>query len=203
MKSILLVGGGGHCQSVIEAIESTNQWKIMGLIDREEKIGESCLGYEIIGADKDLASLRAKCSAALITVGQIKSPATRIALYNQIKELGYELPVVVASTASVSKHATIGEGSVILHHAFVNAGAKIGSNCIINSRALVEHNTQIGSHCHISTGACINGDVVVEEGVFIGSGAIIKENIKIGANSIIGMGVRVFKSVSAGSRCIV
>ena len=37
-KEILLVGGGGHCISSIDVIESTNEYRIGGIIDIKEKI---------------------------------------------------------------------------------------------------------------------------------------------------------------------
>jgi UDP-3-O-[3-hydroxymyristoyl] glucosamine N-acyltransferase len=43
---------------------------------------------------------------------------------------------IVSPIAYISKHSTIGEGTVIHHHALINANVKIGKNCIINSKAL-------------------------------------------------------------------
>ena len=189
MDKILLIGAGGHARSCIDVLEEENQFEIAGLIEKGESIFNESLGYPVIGTDDDLKVLRQQYSNALITVGQIKSPKIRTKLFQLLKELDFTLPVIVSSQAYVSKHAQIGEGSIIMHGVIINANAKIGNNCIINNRALIEHDTVIGDHCHIATGATINGEVSVGNETFIGSGAVIRQAISIGKNCVIGAGV--------------
>jgi sugar O-acyltransferase (sialic acid O-acetyltransferase NeuD family) len=188
MDKILLIGAGGHARACIDVIEMSNQFKIVGLIEKDKEITDSNLGYPTIGVDNDLQNLRQKYNHALITVGQIKSPIIRIKLYQLLIELDFQLPVIISPKAYVSKHSQIGEGSIIMHGAIVNANAKIGKNCIINNYSLVEHDSTIGDHCHIATGAIINGEVTIGCETFIGSGAITKQCISIGNNCIIGAG---------------
>jgi len=176
---ILLVGGGGHCKSVIDVIEQENIYQIAGIIDKKELIGSKVLGYEVIGCDDDLKDLRKKILYAIVTVGQIKSNKTRVKLFNILKELGFHMPSIISPLAYVSKHAFVDEGTIIMHHALVNSDAKIGKNCIINSKALVEHDSVVGDNCHISTGAIVNGGVKVQENTFFGSNATSKEYINI------------------------
>ena len=189
MDKILLIGAGGHARSCIDVLEEENQFEIAGLIEKGESISNESLGYPIIGTDDDLKVLRQQYKNALITVGQIKSPKIRIKLYKLLKELDFTLPVIVSSHAYVSKHAQIGEGSIIMHGVIINANAKIGNNCIINNRALIEHDAVIGDHCHIATGAIINGEVFVGNETFIGSGAVTKQCISIGNNCIVNAGI--------------
>ncbi len=179
-KQILLIGGGGHCKSVIDVIEQENRFEIVGIIDKKELLGHDVLGYKIIGCDEDLSNLRQHYHYALITVGQIKSPEIRIKLFEMLKSLGYELPVVISPLAYVSKYAILGDGTVIMHHALVNAHARVGQNCIINTKALIEHDAMVEAHCHISTGAIVNGGVQIKPGTFYGSNATCKEAIMVG-----------------------
>ena len=188
MDEIILIGGGGHCVSVIDVIEQEHRFQIAGVIDKPELLGSKVLGYEVIGSDVDLQALREKYEYALITVGQIRSPQLRIKLFELAKASGYLLPAVISPRAYVSKHATINEGTVIMHDALVNANAKVGKNCIINSKALVEHDSMVKDHCHISTGAVINGGITVEEHCFIGSNATTNQAITIEAGSFIKAG---------------
>jgi sugar O-acyltransferase (sialic acid O-acetyltransferase NeuD family) len=191
VKDIVLIGGGGHCKSVIDVIEQEDQFRIAGIVDTPEFLGSTILGYPVIGNDSDLASLAKKYQYALITVGQIKSPALRIKLFNLAAELGFTLPSIISPRAYVSRYALIGRGAVIMHDALINSNAQIGDNCIINSKALIEHDCSISKHCHISTNATINGGVTVESGCFIGSGVITKELITISENSFIKAGILV------------
>lgn len=172
-EKIILVGGGGHCHSVIDVIEQENKYDILGIIDLKENIGKKVLGYEIIGCDDDLENIFKTCKNAIITVGHIKSNKVRNNIFNKLKQIGFYLPVIVSPLAYVSKHSVIEEGTVIMHHCLINANVKIGKNCIINTKALVEHDVVVKDNCHISTSSVLNGNVMVKENVFIGSNSII------------------------------
>ena len=189
MHKILLIGAGGHARSCIDVLEEENQFEIAGLIEKSESIFNESLGYPIIGTDDDLPNLRQKYRYALVTIGQIKSPAIRIQLFQCLQELDYQFPIIVSPRAYVSKNAQINTGTIVLHDAMVNANAKVGKNSIINNKALIEHDALIGDHCHIATGAIVNGEVAVGNESFIGSGAVTKQSVSIGNNCIIGAGV--------------
>ena len=188
MKDIVLIGGGGHCKAVIDVVEQEGRFNIIGIIDKPALLGKNILGYQIIGNDSELNNLVKKCKNALITIGQIRSPLSRIKLFDTVIKLGFTLPTIVSPRAYISHQASIGIGSVIMHDVVVSASAIIGDNCIINTKSIVEHGSKIGNHCHISTNAVINGDVVVGNGSFIGSGAVTNNSITIKKNSFIKAG---------------
>ncbi len=176
---ILLLGAGGHCRSVIDVIEQDGKFEIAGIVDNDLKIGDKILDYQVIGCDDDLEVLREKYTYAIVAVGQIKSSAIRIKLFELLQSLNFKIPFIVSPRAYVSKYAKISEGTVIMHDVLVNVGAKIGKNCIINTKALIEHDAIIEDNCHISTGAIVNGGVIVKEGTFYGSNATCKEYIEV------------------------
>ena len=184
-KDLILIGGGGHCKSCIDVIESTCEYKIVGIIDMPQNVGNLVLGYPVIGTNDDLPELVNKEFYFLITVGSIGAPIIRIALYNLLQSLGGKLATIISSTALVSKYAKIGGGTIVMHHAVVNSSAVIGENCIINTKALIEHDAVIGNHCNISTGSIVNGGTVVGAKTFFGSGAVSKQYINIPEDSFI------------------
>lgn len=193
-KNLILVGGGGHCKSVIDVAESAG-YNILGILDMPEDVGKQVLDYKVIGTDDDIPQYVDKAEF-VITVGFIKNPTTRIKLYNKVKEAGGKLANVIASTAHVSRYSYIGEGTVIMHQAFVNAGAHIGANSIINTFCNIEHDAQIGEQCHISTGTMVNGDCKVGDRCFIGSQSVLANGITIGEDIIVGAASFVRKSIS-------
>lgn len=189
--SLILIGAGGHAHSCIDVIEQQGHYHIAGLVGVPEEMSCEHLGYTVIATDDELQQLAKDYSYAFIAVGQIKSPDNRIRLYRQATKLGFQLPVIVSPNAYVSRHSTLGAGTIVMHGVIVNAGAKVGDNCIINTRVLVEHDVTVGDHCHISTGAILNGDVIIGAGSFIGSGSIIKEGVTLGKGCAVGMGLSV------------
>ena len=194
IKPLVLVGGGGHCKSVMEAAESAG-YSILGVLDLPEEVGKEILSAKVIGTDDDIPAYVDKAEF-VITVGFIKNPEIRIRLYNRIKKAGGKLATVIASTAYVSKYAEIGEGTVVLHQAFVNAGAHVGCNVILNTATNIEHDAVIGDHSHISTGTMINGECKVGDRCFIGSQSVLANCITVGDDIIVGAGSFVRKSIT-------
>lgn len=191
MKNILLIGCGGHSKSIIEIIESSNKFKILGLIGQNDEIGRKVLGYDVLGVDGDLEKLKESCSNAFVAIGQIKSYEKKFNLINKLLSLNFKIPSIFSSTSIVSKHSLLEIGSSIAHGVVINAGAKVGKYCTINTNALIEHDVVIGDLCHISTGVLINGNTKIGKGSFIGSGAIIREGLTIPPNTVISSGKRI------------
>lgn len=182
---IILIGGGGHCKACIDVIEQQKRFVIAGIVDNLKKIGEKVLGYPVIACDKNLEEIVSKFKFFLITIGQIKSSEKRIGLFKKITQIKGNFPVIISPRAYVSQHASVAQGTIIMHDAVVNANARIGKNCIINTRAIVEHDAIIKDNCHISTGAIVNGGSVIAEETFFGSGAVAVEGVMILRGSFI------------------
>ncbi|MBN2165709.1 MAG: acetyltransferase [Marinilabiliaceae bacterium] len=193
-KPIILVGGGGHCISCIEVINSIQEYEIIGVLDLKEKVGKLINGVEIIGTDDDIPELVKSCSNFLITVGQIKSSALRHKIFELIESVGGNLPTIVSPYAYVSSTSLIGKGTIVMHKAMVNVNAKVGINCILNTGCLIEHETEVDDFCHVSTHSVLNGQVNIGSNCFIGSSAVIANNISIPAESIIAAGAVVLKN---------
>lgn len=193
-KDLILVGGGGHCKSVIDVAESAG-FQIKGILDVPENVGRTVLGYPIIGTDDQIKDYVNEV-VFMVTVGHIKDAALRIRLYQKIADAGGRFATIVASTAHVSKYARVGEGTVVMHHAVVNADAEIGKGCIINTFANIEHDAKIGDYCHISTGAMVNGNCKVGSETFLGSQSVMVNGIEITDGCVVGAGSLVRKSLT-------
>ncbi|WP_292010867.1 acetyltransferase [Chryseobacterium sp.] len=194
-EKIILIGGGGHCKSCIDVIESSNLYSIHGILDLPELFGQKILGYKIIGNDNEIEKFHREGFSFLITLGQIKSVDKRKKIFDILEKIGAKQPYIISNKAIVSQYAEIEKGSVVMHGVIINAGAKVGKNCIINSGALIEHDAEIGSHTHISTHAIVNGDAKVGNECFLGSNSCISSQVKITDKIIIGTGSLVLQDI--------
>lgn len=183
MRPIVLIGGGGHCRSVIEAARSCGQ-RIAGVLDMPSKVGDKILDCEVIGTDNDISRL-AGMYDFVVTVGFIDDSDVRAEIIKKVYDGRGRFGTIVASSAVVSPYARIEEGTVVLHNAVVNAGAYVGTNCIINTGAIIEHDTAIADRSHISTGAVVNGGCRIGQDVFIGSGTIVNQGLCVGSGIIV------------------
>lgn len=193
-KELILVGGGGHCKSVIDVAESAG-YQIKGILDMPVNVGNKVLGHSIIGTDDQIINY-VDDALFIVTVGHIKDATLRIKLHQRIIDAGGNLATIVAPTAHVSRYAHLGVGTVVMHHAVVNADANIGRGCIINTFANIEHDARIGDYCHISTGAIVNGNCIVGNEIFLGSQSVVVNGIEITDGCVIGAGSLVRKNLS-------
>ena len=193
MRKLLLIGGGGHCKSVIDSVMSEASYDAVGVVDFENT---SIADFPVVGTDNDLPQLYSNgWSNAFITVGSIGNTTTRRRLYNLVKQLGFIIPTIIDQTAIVASNATIAEGCYIGKRAVVNTGSSLGCCAIINSGAIVEHECKIGAFSHISPGAILCGQVTVGDDSHIGAGTTIRQQIVIGNNALVGCGSTVIKDI--------
>ena len=188
---LLLIGCGGHARSLIDVVESSDRWHVLGLVGLPEQVGEEVLGYSVLGCDQDLPALRHQCTHALLAVGQIGLPSHRQRLVTELERLEFALPAVISGRAHVSRHAHLGSGTSVGHGVIVNAGASVGDYCILNSSVLIEHDAVICDYCHVSTGAIVNGGTRIGVDSFIGSGAVLREGLNLPPHTVISAGKRV------------
>lgn len=197
-KKLLLVGGGGHCKSVLDTVLNSKQYTDVGIIDMNEPIGSTMFGVPIIGRDSDLTSLFDEgYQYAFVTIGSVGNPALRIKLYNLLEEIGFQIPTIFDHSAEISNHVIIESGVFIGKNAIVNAGTLIKKGAIVNTGSIIEHDCRIESFVHIAPGAVLSGAVSIGKSTHIGSNSTIKQQVSIGSNSIIGIGSIVLNNLSS------
>ena len=198
---IVLVGGGGHCKVVISIVKKLDTFNITGISDLKENLGKKVLGIETRYTDDELEDLHDKgIKYAFVTLGSVGDPDRRIRLFEMLKRIGFQLPVIISRDSIVDKTVEIDEGTVIMPGAIINAGTKIGKNCIVNSGAIIDHDCTIGDHVHVAPGVTVSGSVKIGTGSHIGTGASVIQGINIGRNVLIGAGSVVTNDVEDNSR---
>lgn len=195
-KKILLIGGGGHCRSVLDCLFRLRTYGEIGIVDREPKA--QVLGVPVVGTDDDLPRLFSQgWHNAVITIGSIGVPSRRRALYQELKKIGFRLPAVVDPSALVGFASEIGEGAFIGKRTVVNSGTRVGHCAIINTGTIVEHDCSIGAFTHIAPGCTLCGEVSVGENTHIGAGTVIRQQTPVGADSLVGAGSVIVSPIEA------
>lgn len=196
MHKLVLIGGGGHCKSVLDTALRMNTFEEIVITDPDIMPGTQILGCLVVGNDDCLDCLRHDgFDYAFITVGSVRINPLREKLANKITSLGFKFPVMQDSSAIVANSATIEEGTFIGKNAVINAEAKVGKHCIINTGAIIEHECVIDDYTHISVGTTLCGEVNIGRNCIIGSRSTVIQCINIGNNSIVGAGAVVNKDL--------
>ena len=193
-RKLLLIGGGGHCHSVLDSVLSSGTYEEIGIIDKEDII---YFGIPVVGTDDDIPTLvKNGWTDAFITVGSVGDTRIRRRLYEMAKHFGLNIPSIIDSSAVVGNGVVIQEGVFIGKRAVINAGCCIGSCSIINTGAIVEHDCRIGDFSHVSPGVTLCGQVIVGHDSHVGAGSVVKQQVKIGDQVLIGAGSTVLKDIS-------
>ena len=196
-SKVILIGGGGHCKVVISMLKKLNTFELYGISDEKENLGRSILGVDINTTDDDLEEIfRAGVQKCFITIGSIGSSYFRRMLFEKVKSIGFEIPIIISKDSIVSKDVEIQEGTAIMPGAIVNPGVRIGKNCIVNTGAIIEHDCTVGDNVHIAPGVTISGGVGIGNNTHIGTGASIIQGVNIGSNVLIGAGSVVVNDIS-------
>jgi sugar O-acyltransferase (sialic acid O-acetyltransferase NeuD family) len=195
-KKILLVGGGGHCKSVLDSLLKSTHYSDIGIIDKRDNIGKKILNVPIIGCDEELPMLYQEgFKDAFVTVGSIGNPKLRIKLFYYLEKIGFNIPNIIDLTAIISDHAKFEKGIYIGKNVVINAGTFIQKGAIINTSTIIEHDCVIEEFSHIAPGTVLCGEVRVGENTHIGAKSVIRQQIMIGTNTIIGMGSTVITNI--------
>jgi len=197
MACLLLLGAGGHARVVAETALTTGFFtNIAFLDDRYSALNllPHQVGWPVIGriASAFDAQLRQQFPFALVAIGNAN---VRLHLLRRLMAAGYEVPVLVHPTASLSPSAQLGPGSVVFAHASIQAQALIGSGVILNTCCSVDHDVQIGNGVHVCPGARLAGQVQVGDRSWIGIGSSVIQQIRIGSDVMVGAGAAVVRDL--------
>lgn len=192
MKNLIIIGAGAHCKVVLDIISENLEYQVVGLIDNDQK--KELLGIPVIGNDNDLLKFHeAGVDYAFVAIG---NNSIREYIIEKIEKIGYKIPVIVSSFSIISKHASIGKGTVVMPGAVINVNAVIGEGCIINTNASVDHDCKVGDYVHIAPGCAISGCTSIGKGSFLGTGSCVIDNIHIGNNVMLGAGAVAIKNIA-------
>ncbi|MBI4650902.1 acetyltransferase [Candidatus Desantisbacteria bacterium] len=195
-EKIIILGGGGHAKVLIDLIKLSKLYEITGIIDPQLKSGMQVSGISVIGNDGLLPELyKNNIKKICLGIGSVRDNTKRKELYDKLKKIGFNFPLLIHPQTIVSEEVQISEGVQIMAGAVIRPGNFIGENSIINTGAIIEHDCKIGNHVHICPGSIISGGCTIDDGAFIGAGTTIIQLKKIGKNSIVAAGAVVIKDV--------
>lgn len=196
MEKIILIGAGGHAKSIIDSIEQTGIYQIIGFSEKKKDESVNYRGYKIICTDDELEELyKSGVQNAFITIGYMGNSNLREKLYYKLKSIGFNLPSIVDNSAILAIDVQIGKGCYIAKGTILNSQTFINDLAIINTGAVIEHECYIGFNTHIAGNSTICGNVNVGNNVFVGASSTVIQGVKIGDNTIIGAASKVIHDV--------
>ena len=179
-KPFIVLGAGGHAKVVIDMLE-TLDYIILGVSDQSFAIGLSgALDVPLLGNDLVIMDMNPADIYLAMGIGSIGNTINRIKIFDKFSAANFIFPALIHSSAVVSSHVCIGDGSQIMAGAVIQTHTSIGKNCIINTNASIDHDCEIANGVHIGTGAKIINSINIGDGAIIGAGAIVLKDVPAG-----------------------
>jgi sugar O-acyltransferase (sialic acid O-acetyltransferase NeuD family) len=194
MISTLIFGSSGHASVLIDAMHLTGRFKILGFLDDTEVVGTVKKGHPILGGFKDYSAVskRENCNNVVLAIGD---NWWRRKIYNELKQSGFQFPVIKHPSAIVASTSELGDGSVVLANAHVGPGARVGTVCLLNTGSSVDHDCRLWDSSSLAPGVFMGGLVEIGECSHIGVGASISDRKKIGKHTVVGTGSVVVRDI--------
>lgn len=192
---LAIFGSGGHGRVVADAAEASGQWDAIVFFDGKWPDLQQSGVWDVVGGQHELLRDADQFDGVVVAIG---NNTVRLQIQHALTEAGGKLATIIHPAAAISRHASIGTGSVVFAGAVVNIGAKIGEACIINTGATIDHDCVLHDGVHVSPGANLAGATTVGRASWIGIGACTRQVISIGANVMVGAGGVVVNDVEDG-----
>lgn len=206
IKKIIILGTGGNCLDIVDAVLAINQqspmYEVLGFLDDDPgKQHYSYLGFPVLGSLKQAVSLAAQFNDSVFVNG-IGSPLSfgkKAALISSIQIPNKQFATVIHPDATISPSATIESGTVVLANTTICANATIGHHVMILPGCTINHDCQIGDYAIMASGAVLCGNVQLESSCYVGASSVILGDVVIGTQSLVGAGAVATKDVCTHS----
>lgn len=189
MKNVLIIGASGHGSVILDSIERSREYQVIGFIDSFKPKGKIINGYEILGNESDLPYLIEKFNiyGGVVAIGD---NWTRRKVADRITQIfpDFAFVTVIHPLTIVGKDVSIGAGTVLMPGAVVNSSSVVGNHCIINTNSSLGHDGKMENYSSLASGVTLGGNCYIGRYSAISLGAKVIENISILDHTIIGAG---------------
>lgn len=193
IQRVVVVGAGGHGQSVAEALALQGDVSVVGFLDDGAQVGSLVLGLPVLGKVSALPAQVDQADAALVAIG---NNAVREKLTMQVLAAGLALATAVHPRALVAPSARVGPGSAIMAGAIVGTCAQLGQGSIVNCGAVVDHHAVVEDFGHLGVGACMAGGTRLGRNAWMQAGCALGYGLVVPAGSVLPPGTSLGMTIS-------
>jgi UDP-perosamine 4-acetyltransferase len=196
-QGIILIGGMGGAKMCIDAIESTREYDIVGIIDDQMKPGTLVMNNEVLGGENELIQMFENgFQNILITYSLLSDLKRRSYNIEKLKKIGFNFPNIIHKHANIEPSAKIGIGNIILAGSILGSECQVGDFNYINTGSIICHEAIVGNNNHFAPNSVIAGRVKIENNNLFGICSTTYFDISIGSNNVLNNGVNLNSNLS-------
>jgi sugar O-acyltransferase (sialic acid O-acetyltransferase NeuD family) len=199
MKSMVIVGAGGHAREIHQIVDDINAvsptWRIRCFaVEPEHRIASELLGLPILTVEEACQTHPAAHFVLGVGSGMLRSRlAARLG-----QRSSDSFPTLVHPRARYGPRVEIGPGCVLFPGSIITNDVRLGCHVHLNLYATISHDCTVGDFATLGPHASCCGSVSLGESVELGAGAIVIPKVKVGARSIVGAGAVVTRDCPEG-----
>lgn len=187
MRTLAILGGGGHGQDLAQIVQRHGDYEFVGFYDDDPDVKDRLgpIAYLDHGRHRYLIG--------------VNDPHIRAGIAQRACR-GFPAVIIDPSTGDLPTLLPY-PGVVIGAFTQIGPRVRLGSHTHIGPGVTITRTT-VGAYCTISPGATICGDVRIGDRTLIGAGAVIKNLITIGNDVVVGAGAVVVDDVPDGATVV-
>jgi sugar O-acyltransferase (sialic acid O-acetyltransferase NeuD family) len=202
---IVVYGASGFGQQVMfwleDAAAGRADWHVAGFLDDDPTAhGDVRTGHPVLGGGEWLAAHGA--GEAVAVVLGIAVPAVKERLAERATDAGARLLTVVHPTAVLSRHATVGEGSVVGPFNVLSTNVAVGRCVTVNTACTLGHDVAVDDYAALLPGCNLSGHVHIGRAATIGTNAAVVQHVSVGAGATLGAGSTALRDVPGGATAV-
>ncbi|AZN42495.1 acetyltransferase [Paenibacillus albus] len=195
MIDVFIFGSGGHAKVVIDILEKTEGYCIIGLIDGSKPRGTSAYGYTVVGDEEYITKYEGN-AMGVVAIGDNWLRSKVVARILKIDN-NFKFITAIHPSAVIARGVNIGDGTVVMAGVIINSDTVIGEHCILNTKSAMDHDNTIGDFVTLAPNATTGGNVTIGNySVLSLSGSIIHAKV-IGEHTVIGAGSTVLTDMGS------
>ena len=173
-KKLVIIGAGGHGQSVAELALSLGCYQRISFIDDSFPESVQVLGLDIIGNILSFFNGDVEFDDCFVAIG---NNTTRKKIVNDILDRGLCLVNLLHPSASISTFAKLGKGIAVMAGAVVGTNAVLANGVLVNANCTVDHDCTIDEFAHLGVGVSLASGVKINKGSWLQAGCAAGYNV--------------------------
>lgn len=148
-------------------------------VDAPDPGQPSLLGVPVLEA-RELPDVHPPASASVFVAVGYRSLAQRARAWQRMRDLGYDTPCLVSTSAWVAANARLGANTIVMPGAVVEPGVVLGDNNVVWSNATLCHDTVAGDHNFFAANVTVGGEARLGSRCFLGFSSVVLQQRTVG-----------------------
>ena len=197
-RPLLIVGNSEIAAMAFEYFEHDSPWTpVAFVVDDAFITADTFNGLPLVSFEQAATCYPPGEVTGFVAVGDGQLNRLRMAMFDRMIGLGYELASYVSSAAFVWRDVRIGRNCFILEHNVLQPFVTIGDNVTLWSGNHIGHRSMIEDHVFMTSHVVVSGFCTIGARAFLGVNATLANGVIVAADNFIAMAACIGASTEA------